>query len=555
MLQRKMLNIDKIYGWVVMVHLLVISVTVQSAVVNSFDRSYSSGVFVIYASGIGEPIVEKEMPSRPSLEEYKKARSALYSSELARAIGSKLPLNEREMKANAIFKKIKRKDMEEGFENPLRFAPAHHFFDVLDEIKSSSMFKLIKKMPKGAVLHAHDIALCSSEYVLSLTYLPDLWQCGDPSSEIQFQFSRDEPTPVDGCKWTLVSQERAKGSKEYDEKIKKVFTLYTENPLQTYRDINEVWDKFTAIFKAIAPIVTYKPVWKAYYKQALKEFYEDGVLYLEFRGTLPNVYDLDGNIYEGAEVVQIYYDAVNEFKKENPGFIGSKMIYAPVRKVDDETFAEYMKMILQLQDRFPDFIAGFDVVAQEDCGRPLVDFAEHLLKLPSNINFFFHAGETNWNGMSTDENLWDAVLLGTKRIGHGYAVVKHPSVLELIKSKGIAIELNPISNQVLKLNDDNRNHPGAFLMSDDYPLVISSDDPSFWEATPLTHDFYIAFMGLASAHADLRTLKQFAINSLTYSAMNAAEKEIAFRKWQHDWDKYIEWVISSEEGNDVNFRF
>ena len=42
----------------------------------------------------------------------------------------------------------------------------------------------------------------------------------------------------------------------------------------------------------------------------------------------------------------------------------------------------------------------------------------------------------------------DAVLLNATRIGHGYALNKHPTVAQMIKSKGIAIEVNPISNQV-----------------------------------------------------------------------------------------------------------
>lgn len=42
----------------------------------------------------------------------------------------------------------------------------------------------------------------------------------------------------------------------------------------------------------------------------------------------------------------------------------------------------------------------------------------------------------------------DAVLLGTHRIGHGFALLKHPKVLELVKSRQIAVEVNPVSNQV-----------------------------------------------------------------------------------------------------------
>lgn len=100
--------------------------------------------------------------------------------------------------------------------------------------------------------------------------------------------------------------------------------------------------------------------------------------------------------------------------------------------------------------------------------------------------------------------------------------------------------MNPISNQVLKLVDDFRNHPASVFMSQNLPVVISSDDPSFWESTPLSHDFYMAFLGIASQHSDLRTLKKFAINSIEYSSLNASDKKKAFAKWQVKWDAFIE---------------
>jgi adenosine deaminase CECR1 len=68
------------------------------------------------------------------------------------------------------------------------------------------------------------------------------------------------------------------------------------------------------------------------------------------------------------------------------------------------------------------------------------------------------------------------VLLNSKRIGHGFALVKYPSVLKIVKEKQIGIEVNPISNQVLKLVDDIRNHPASILFSDDYPVIISRCD-------------------------------------------------------------------------------
>ncbi len=97
-------------------------------------------------------------------------------------------------------------------------------------------------------------------------------------------------------------------------------------------------------------------------------------------------------------------DGLNEFKAEHPDFIGSKFIFAPLKAVPDQTIHEYIDIITDLQRKYPEYIAGFDLVGQEDTARNLVDLAESLLQTPDDIQFFYHAGETNWFG-SIDENL------------------------------------------------------------------------------------------------------------------------------------------------------
>lgn len=111
-------------------------------------------------------------------------------------------------------------------------------------------------------------------------------------------------------------------------------------------------------------------------------------------------------------------------------------------------------------------------------------------------------------------NLIEAVLLNTHRIGHGYALFKHPVLWNAVRARNIGIEVCPISNQVLNLVRDLRNHPGAFYVSENMPMIISNDDPGFWNAKALSYDFYYAFMSFAPVNAGLKTLKQLALNSI-----------------------------------------
>ena len=71
-------------------------------------------------------------------------------------------------------------------------------------------------------------------------------------------------------------------------------------------------------------------------------------------------------------------------------------------------------------------LIGFDLVGNENELRPLIDYVEPLLRFKKrqteegvDIPFIFHAGETLGDGTAADMNLYDAILLGTKRIGHG----------------------------------------------------------------------------------------------------------------------------------------
>jgi adenosine deaminase CECR1 len=67
-------------------------------------------------------------------------------------------------------------------------------------------------------------------------------------------------------------------------------------------------------------------------------------------------------------------------------------------------------------------LAGFDMVNEEDVSPPILNFVNDIIdgKRKDAIHClpcYFHCGETHDR---LNENLFDAILLKTKRIGHGF---------------------------------------------------------------------------------------------------------------------------------------
>lgn len=71
-------------------------------------------------------------------------------------------------------------------------------------------------------------------------------------------------------------------------------------------------------------------------------------------------------------------------------------------------------------------IVGFDLVNEEDYNPPLKDFLALLFeesRTNGPLPLIFHAGESV---DLANENLYDAILLGSKRLGHGFNLALHP---------------------------------------------------------------------------------------------------------------------------------
>ncbi|CAA7271498.1 unnamed protein product [Cyclocybe aegerita] len=526
------------------------------------------------------------MASLIALAQYKSQRAALIAEDRShrREFRRTNLRSEQEIEADSIVRRIRAAEAETIWKEdhssiPHPF-PGMEFLTGKAIIMKTKLFEILSKMPKGALLHAHLDATVNAEFLLQLameqpaihvrlnealtpanlsTNLPQFRPL--PEAEFSSLSSLTDVSYPLGS-WVPLKAARASfapefgGPEGFDKWVIGSMTINPSEAYGTHNTVAKIWQKFTSTFITSTGLIRFEPIYSEYIRQFFRSSIDDGILYVEPRiNFFPKfMVGADGqdNIPHREWLVmfdRVLKEVKGEMAQQGRGFIGARIIYTTLRFITPEELEWYIEDCMALKKEFPHLIAGFDLVGDENALRPLIDYAEPLLHFREkqkeagvDIPFIFHAGETLGDGTEADINLYDAILLGTKRIGHGFSLVKHPKLIKTCREKGIAVEVCPISNEILRLTSSMLMHPLPVLLNNGVPVALCSDDPSVFGNMGLTYDY---FQVLAASEVNgLSTLGTLARDSIEFSTLNAEEKKEAIVVFERQWNEYIEHIIN-----------
>ncbi|MDQ3021338.1 MAG: hypothetical protein M3R36_12325 [Bacteroidota bacterium] len=419
---------------------------------------------------------------------YFASRDILYNADSLLTAGYDIPLSKNEMKVSKYLTSLQKSFIAITGKD---FPPSNFFYEGKNMIDTSLLYKIFRKMPKGALLHLHPTAGGSAEWVVkNLSYMNDCYMyTSDDGKETYGSMLFFHPDSVPAG-WKSLKILRDNNSITDDTLIQML--SFDESD----KGNKKIWTDFENIFNRVG-LIEYEPAFRMFTRALFDSVLADGQQYIELRTGLGGVYDLTGKRYSPEECLLIYKEIIEEVKKIHSQF-NAKIIFSDFRGSSKE---RVMKAIAKKE--------GYD------------------------LPYYFHDGEST---LPSNNNLVDAVMLNTRRIGHGINLFRFPLLELAVKKKQIALEVCPLSNQILGYTPDLRMHPASGYIKRNIPITLNTDDPQIFNYNGLTYDFWSAFMAW---ELDLKTIKKLALNSIVYSGMNKKEKKEALRYFKGKWDEFI----------------
>jgi adenosine deaminase CECR1 len=245
--------------------------------------------------------------------------------------------------------------------------PGMMFSLAKERMEKSKLWKIVKRMPKGALLHCHLEAMVDLDWALEEAFNSDgvCLRSGEPlcspkarlKTGISFTYSKtransdvsiwsdqyvsDTPVPINAVADTFPDG----GRKGFVEWIRSRCTITAEEHLAHHEGPNEAWRKFMSCFPILGSLMYYEPIYRKFVRRMCKQLLDDGVYYVDMRSAFYTPYRRIGQEEFDPDWINMLdhmEDEIDKFKnsEEGKGFWGARMIWTTVRAFDKRKVVE-----------------------------------------------------------------------------------------------------------------------------------------------------------------------------------------------------------------------
>lgn len=283
--------------------------------------------------------------------------------------------------------------------------PGMMFALARNTMEKTKSWRIVKKMPKGALLHAHQDAMIDVDWLIDqvldtegMVMLAGEPLCGPTArmqGEVVFRYSKSSSANASSI-WNEeyktsnpVSVKEAAASfpngatEGFKIWLKGRCTITPEESIKHHHGLDAVWRKFHNCFPPLDSLEYYEPILRASMQRLLRQLVDDGLKWVDFRGTFAVDFQLEGceEPSKGPDdLVRVFSEELKKFKatKEGSNFWGYRFIWTSLRFWGKKKIVDHMKQCILMKKAYPELIAGYDVVGQEDMGRSLADLTPEL---------------------------------------------------------------------------------------------------------------------------------------------------------------------------------
>ena len=136
------------------------------------------------------------------------------------------------------------------------------------------------------------------------------------------------------------------------------------------------------------------------------------------------------------------------------------------------------------------------------------------------IPFTIHAGEADGA-----DSVRLAIEYGAARIGHGVRACEDAAVLELIRQRGITLEMCPTSNRQTHAVEDMSDYPFMDYLKDGIKVTINTDDPAI-ERTDIAKEYRYMEENFSLTKAQKKNVLENAVNAAFTSDKDSLRKQL-----------------------------